>query len=200
VKLDNSSAADVLLASKSPRRRELLRQIGVRFTCISVYVPEEREPEESPRAYVERLAESKAAEGLRCSGGSVPVLGADTIVVMDEQVLEKPRDQHDAVAMLLSLSARVHRVMTAVSLCTADRSLTRCSSTEVRFRAITSDEAERYWHTGEPLDKAGAYGIQGMAAVFVEHIAGSYSAVVGLPLFETQQLLQAFAVPVWNRL
>ncbi|SMF54259.1 septum formation protein [Alteromonadaceae bacterium Bs31] len=191
---------DLLLSSKSPRRRELLQQIGVRFKCISVDVPEQRQESEEAEAYVCRLAQSKAQAGYTAAPElKIPALGSDTIVVCDESVLEKPHDEQHAIEMLCTLAGRSHRVITAVALCDAHACETVCSITEVKFRAISEHEARRYWLSGEPADKAGAYGIQGLAAVFVESITGSYSAVVGLPLFETHQLLERFNVPVWKQ-
>jgi len=193
-------AVDIYLASKSPRRRELLEQIGVRYQCVDVDVPEQRGASESPEQYVLRLAASKARAGSQKLCSSKPVLGSDTIVVIEQQVLEKPVDEDHGVSMLLSLSGRVHRVLTAVSLCVQGECETRIQSTAVRFRCITEQEARAYWCTGEPHDKAGGYAIQGFGAVFIEHIEGSYSGVMGLPLLETAQLLQQFGVGVWNEL
>ncbi len=187
------------MASKSPRRRELLQQIGVRFKCIRVDVPELRKNGEPAEAYVLRLAESKANAGYNAAQDqSVPVLGSDTIVVCDGAVLEKPRDEQHAVEILTALGGRTHQVMTAVSLRSSQAHETVCNISEVSFRSIGEQEARGYWLTGEPADKAGGYGIQGLAAIFVESIKGSYSGVVGLPLFETYQLLARFNVPVWK--
>ena len=185
------------LASQSPRRRELLHQIGVVFDVLSVDVPEEPQAGESPQNYVQRLARSKSEAGARLQPESV-VLGADTIVVAQGRILEKPQDREQAIAMLLTLSASTHHVMTAVSLTLGKRNETRLCISDVSFRAISEAEAKDYWHTGEPKDKAGGYGIQGLGAVFVESIKGSYSNVVGLPLFETHQLLKLFQIPVWR--
>lgn len=185
------------LASKSPRRRELLTQIGVRYEVLAVDVAEEHQPGESADGYVARLATEKAQAGAALAAG-VPVLGADTIVVCDDRILEKPANQADGMSMLMSLAGRDHWVMTAVCMADAQRHQTLCNRTRVRFRAITEQEAEAYWLTGEPVDKAGGYGIQGLGGVFVEAIEGSYTSVVGLPVFETQQLLREFGVPVWQ--
>lgn len=186
----------LLLASSSPRRRELLDQIGVRYRVVEASIPEAPLPDEKPEDYVIRLAESKAR-----AGGDVdadcPALGADTIVVINNAILEKPRDRKHAADMLAQLSGSTHKVMTAVSVCHGERRKTLLNITEVDFREISPEEIERYWQTGEPRDKAGAYGIQGLAGVFVRQIRGSYSSVVGLPLYETQLLLREFAVPVW---
>ena len=192
-----SEEFDLYLASQSPRRRELLSQIGVRFSPLSVDVAEERGPDESPEHYVQRLASEKAQAG-RAIKADKPVLGADTIVVLGNKVLEKPASAEQGINMLMSLSAQVHQVMTAVCLCDDGREEVRLNKTAVRFRHIQLSEAQRYWNTGEPADKAGGYGIQGLGAVFVDSINGSYSAVVGLPLQETSQLLRVFHVPIWQ--
>ncbi|BFM14946.1 Maf family protein [Maricurvus nonylphenolicus] len=198
------------MASQSPRRRELLAQIGVNYETLRVDVPEERQPGESPADYVTRLAADKARAGgeLLLSSGKelAPVLGADTVVVLGDQVLEKPVDAEAGKAMLLQLANREHQVMTAVSFYTPcykqdykpDRQQTMLSVTKVQFRDITAAEAERYWATGEPQDKAGGYGIQGLGAVFVTAIEGSYTGVVGLPIEQTYELLTRFGVPCWQ--
>jgi septum formation protein len=195
--------SSIYLASQSPRRRELLAQIGVCYELISVDVPEEYTHGETPSDYVSRLSTAKAMAGSQfienASMKLQPVLGADTIVVIDENILEKPGSQSEAVDMLLALSGRAHQVMTSVSLCLADQAKTILNTTEVHFRKISPAEAKAYWNTGEPVDKAGGYGIQGLGAVFVEKIQGSYSSVVGLPLLETAQLLSEFHIPVWQK-
>ena len=188
---------DLYLASQSPRRRELLSQIGVRFDVVSVEVPEVRAQGEAPEEYVQRLAQEKAQAGIVQKQGK-PVLGADTIVVLGNKVLEKPETAEQGINMLMSLSSQSHQVMTAVCICDGDRQQLRLNRTLVRFRPIQLSEAQRYWRTGEPTDKAGGYGIQGLGAVFVDSINGSYSSVVGLPLLETSQLLKAFRIPFWN--
>jgi len=188
---------DLYLASQSPRRRELLLQIGVRFDVVSVEVPEVRAQSEAPEEYVQRLAQEKAQAGTVQKQGK-PVLGADTIVVLGNKVLEKPETAEQGINMLMSLSSQSHQVMTAVCICDGDRQQLRLNRTLVRFRPIQLSEAQRYWRTGEPTDKAGGYGIQGLGAVFVDSINGSYSSVVGLPLLETSQLLKAFRIPFWN--
>ncbi|HET7610126.1 MAG TPA: Maf family protein [Gammaproteobacteria bacterium] len=188
----------VYLASASPRRSELLRQIGVRFTVRAAAIPEEQLPRETPEAYVTRLATAKAESVWAVTVGDLrPVLGADTAVVLDGQVLGKPETEAEAAAMLERLSGRTHRVLTAVALRHAGGLETASSETEVRFRATTAAERLAYCRTGEPFDKAGGYGIQGHAAVFVEEIKGSYSGVVGLPLFETAGLLTRCGVDFW---
>lgn len=188
---------DCYLASQSPRRRELLTQIGVKFSVISVDVAEEKQAKESAIEYVKRLACEKAQAG-SASHPDKPVIGADTIVLLDDLVLEKPQSQSHAVEMLCALSNRYHQVITAVALCFAGQTDCCHCITEVKFRDISESEATQYWQTGEPQDKAGAYGIQGLGAVFVENIRGSYSNVVGLPLFETTQLLNNFTIPIWK--
>lgn len=187
------------LASGSPRRRELLTQIGVPFTAISADIDETPLDHETPAAYVERLARGKAEAGRR-SGADGCVLGADTAVVLDGQILGKPRDQADAQAMLMSLSGRDHEVLTAIAVLDDQRCESRVVRSRVRFRPITEPEAAAYWASGEPRDKAGGYGIQGLGAVFVAGLEGSYSAVVGLPLCETAQLLDDFGIPCWQTL
>ncbi len=190
------------LASQSPRRRELLGQIGVHIETLSVDVPEVHTPGESPEAYVSRLALEKSRAGvLRLQALSLPgrpVLGADTIGVCAGRLLEKPLDEEDAVAMLMLMSGRDHLVHTALALSTPTREEVRLVTTEVRFRPFDEAVARRYWATGEPADKAGAYGIQGRGAALVEHINGSYSGVVGLPLAQTCELLDLFGVPYWQ--
>lgn len=190
------------LASGSPRRRELLTQIGVPFTVVSAAIDETPLTNESAASYVERLARGKAAAGhaaLEDASGAC-VLGADTAVILDGQILGKPLDQADALAMLLALSDREHEVLTAIALLDGRRCETRLVSSRVRFRQISADEATTYWHSGEPQDKAGGYAIQGLAAVFVAGLNGSYSAVVGLPVCETAELLGQFGIPCWQNL
>lgn len=191
----------VYLASGSPRRRQLLAQIGVPFQVLSVDVDESAAAGEAPRQYVSRVAEAKAVAGsrlcTRIGDRRRPVLGADTAVVVDGALLGKPADCADAVRMLSLLSARTHEVLTAVALVSGERIMSRLSRSEVTFRAITPQEARDYWMTGEARDKAGAYAIQGFGAVFAAELRGSYSGVMGLPLFETAQLLLSAGVPCW---
>jgi septum formation protein len=190
------------LASQSPRRRELLHQIGVPHQVIRVNVPEVPAPGEEAHTYVQRLANEKAAAGLaaiQAGGlGSVAVLGADTLGLLDDEILEKPRDKADAIAMLKRLSGRSHQVISAVALHSAERRLCGVSVTEVLFRVLDDSELDAYWETGEPCDKAGSYAIQGLGAVFVKEIRGSYSNVVGLPLEVTCELLREFTIPWWQ--
>jgi septum formation protein len=191
----------VYLASASPRRHQLLSQIGVNFQVLSVDVDESVGTGEGAEGYVVRLARAKAAAGLdrRIAPGCAAVLGADTAVVAGGAILGKPTDRKDAERMLGLLSARTHEVLTAVALATEAGVLSHVSRSEVTFREISPDEARDYWDTGESRDKAGAYAIQGYGAVFVSALRGSYSGVMGLPLFETAQLLRAAGVPCWKR-
>lgn len=184
------------LASASPRRRELLASIGVPLTACPVDIDETPLPGESAEAYVTRLAREKALAGARLS--SLPTLGSDTAVVLDGAILGKPEGPAHAAAMLRSLAGREHRVLTAVAVTGPAGLLDACVATTVAMREILDDEIAAYWASGEPADKAGGYAIQGRAAVFVEHIAGSHSAVVGLPLFETAALLRRQGVALWD--
>jgi len=190
------------LASGSPRRRELLTQIGVAFTAIAADIDETPLDNETPSAYVERLARGKAEAGRRAlpAGADGCVLGADTAVVLDGRILGKPLDQADSLGMLMALSGRDHDVLTAIALLDGQRCESRVIGSRVRFRTITAQEALAYWASGEPQDKAGSYGIQGLGAVFVAGLEGSYSAVVGLPLCETAELLGHFGIPCWQTL
>lgn len=188
---------DIYLASASPRRRELLEQIGVRYRQLLVEVPEEQQLDEVPEMYVLRVALEKARAGRAAlaQDDPTPVLGADTAVVIDGEVLGKPRNRADALAMLARLSGQWHQVMSAVAVVGADgEAQSRLSVSAVQFRPVSREEAEAYWETGEPRDKAGGYAIQGRAAVFIERLEGSYSGVMGLPLFETAELLGQFGI------
>ena len=186
----------IYLASASPRRRELLRQIGVRYRLLRLAVDETPLAEESPHAYVARLALLKARSGCARLGRRLPapVLGADTAVVVEGTIFGKPRDRADGLAMLARLSGREHQVLSAVALATPERDAVRVQDSRVRFRALTPAECLAYWDSGEPQDKAGGYGIQGRAAAFIVELQGSYSGVMGLPLFETAELLREFGV------
>jgi septum formation protein len=181
---------DLLLASRSPRRRELLGQLGVSFEVVEIAVDETRCANEPPADYVIRLAEEKAAAGAAAHPGGTAVLGADTAVVVDGETLGKPRDKDQAVDMLTRLSGRVHEVMSGVALWHRGKLRSVISISEVRFRELSPAECAAYWAGGEPRGKAGAYAIQGRAGAFVTHLSGSYSGVVGLPLYETEQLLR----------
>ena len=182
------------LASSSPRRREILEALGLEFTVGSVDIEEALEAGESAVQMVLRLAIAKAAAA--AVEPTRLVIGADTAVVMDGDVLGKPRGQEDAIAMLLKLSGRRHRVLTGVALHGSGSVQTALSSTDVLFREISRDEALAYWQSGEPSDKAGSYGIQGRGGAFVASISGSYSGVVGLPVYETAELLRAAGIDI----
>lgn len=190
------------LASQSPRRRELLQQIGVVHAVINAAIPEQPAAGETALDYVQRLAREKAAAGfaqvLQQNLPLAPVLGADTLGLLDGEILEKPRDQVHAYSMLRQLSGRTHQVITAVALHSSSRQALRVSTTDVTFRELTDAEIAAYWATGEPCDKAGSYAIQGLGAVFVQEIRGSYSCVVGLPIEATCELLREFSVPWWT--
>ncbi|ELY5829118.1 nucleoside triphosphate pyrophosphatase [Cronobacter turicensis] len=183
---------DLYLASGSPRRQELLGMLGVTFERLVPGVEEQRAPQEAPQDYVTRLARDKARAGVALAARDLPVLGADTIVVLNGDVLEKPRDAAHAAEMLRRLSGQTHEVMTAVALADKQRVRERLVMTRVTFRALTAQDIAAYVESGEPMDKAGAYGIQGLGGCFVRRIEGSYHAVVGLPLVETWELLSEF--------
>ena len=189
------------LASRSPRRRELLTQAGFNYAELpkgAADVDETPKAGEAAEDYVLRVARDKAAAGWRAVAthglAALPVLTADTTVVLDGAILGKPDDARHAVAMLAQLSAREHQVLTAVALANAAGVTTRLSVSTVEFRTIAPAEIEHYVATGEPLDKAGAYGVQGRAAIFIRAIRGSYSGIMGLPLFETAELLGALGI------
>jgi septum formation protein len=182
----------IWLASASPRRSALLSQIGVPHQVRPVDIDESQRPGELPLDYVRRLAIAKA-EALwdrLPAAERAPVLGSDTTVALGDDVLGKPRDRDDALRILRRLSARTHQVYTAVAVRHDDGCDCRVSISDVSMRALREEEIAAYWESGEPADKAGAYGIQGLAAVFIERITGSYSGIVGLPLFETGELLR----------
>ena len=191
----------IYLASKSPRRRELLGQLGVKYETISVEIDEAPRCGEAPEVYVLRMALEKARAGLMLADGVLPVLGADTSVVVEGRILGKPKDKADGLAMLASLSGRRHQVLTAVALVEPGlegRQVTRLSVSHVSFRDLSDAECETYWATGESADKAGAYAVQGYAAAFIDHLDGSFSGVMGLPLFETAELLKEFGVNIYQ--
>lgn len=180
------------LASGSPRRQELLTQLGVSFERIVTGIEEKRAEGENAQQYVSRLAREKAQAGVASVPRDLPVLGADTIVILNGEVLEKPHDADHAARMLRKLSGQTHQVMTAVALADRQHVLDCLVVTEVTFRVLTDDDIAAYIASGEPMDKAGAYGIQGLGGCFVRKIHGSYHAVVGLPLVETYELLSNF--------
>ncbi|MFY2645381.1 Maf family protein [Achromobacter insuavis] len=201
---DANTPARLYLASASPRRRELLTQIGLAHEVLRVPAPpgedEPQHPGESAADYVQRTARDKAERGrdwLRAQALPVlPLLAADTTVILDGQVLGKPADRDDAIRILRALSGQTHQVHTAVALWTGDRLLEAVSITHVRMRPLELDEIARYCDSGEPFGKAGAYGIQGLAGTFVANIDGSYTGVMGLPLFETANLLRAAGIAI----
>jgi len=184
----------IYLASKSPRRRALIARLGVDFDVLDVEVAEIRSADERAEAYVQRVALDKARAGLAVAPDDAVVLGADTEVVLDGEVFGKPRDEDDAAAMLRRLSGRTHEVLTAVSLISTTLETHALSRTEVRFCELTDADIAAYIASGEPMGKAGAYAIQGGAERFVHHLAGSYSGVMGLPLFETCALVRLFNI------
>lgn len=180
------------LASRSPRRSQLLQQLGLDFQVLDIDVPEVRDPAETAVAYVARVAADKARAGREQRGGDDDwILAADTEVVLDDQVFGKPADAEAAAAMLARLSDRTHQVVSCLHLLGPQGARTACCQSLVRFAALTSAEIRAYVATGEPYGKAGGYAIQGRAAAFVEHLDGSYSGVMGLPLFETARLLRS---------
>ena len=180
------------LSSGSPRRQELLTQLGLSFERIVTGIEETRAEGESAQQYVSRLAREKAQAGVAQVPRDLPVLGADTIVILNGEVLEKPHDGEHAFRMLRKLSGQTHQVMTAVALADRQHVLDCLVVTDVTFRVLTDEDIAGYITSGEPMDKAGAYGIQGLGGCFVRKINGSYHAVVGLPLVETYELLSNF--------
>ncbi len=190
--MQSSSKPLIYLASASPRRSALLSQVGVAHAVQPVDIDEGVRPGESPDAYVCRLAAEKAAtlwERL-APQQRLPVLAADTSVAVDDEILGKPTDENDEIRMLRRLSGRAHRVYTAIALKHAHGCPAKLNVSEVLFRTLTDAEIRDYWRTGEPADKAGGYAVQGLAALFIERISGSFSGIMGLPLFETGELLR----------
>lgn len=189
----------IYLASSSPRRRQLLEQIGVRYVVVDIDVAEQRHADEVPEMYVLRLALDKARAGRRMMGnkGRLPVLGADTAVVIGDEILGKPADQREGMAMLEKLSGRTHHIYTAVALI-SDAEETRLSVSAVTFRETSHAERMAYCASGEGVDKAGGYAIQGRAAAFVSRLEGSYSGVMGLPLYETAELLMDAGINIFE--
>ncbi|KZZ41737.1 septum formation protein Maf [Thalassolituus sp. HI0120] len=194
------------LASASPRRRELLTQIGVQFELAPVDIDETPKPGEGAQSYVERLAREKAvtslaairADGDNNDASRAVVLGSDTSVIINNEILTKPEDTTDAKRMLQRLSGNSHQVFTAVAVVSQQKQSIISVTTDVCFRPLSDDEIDAYIATGEPMDKAGSYGIQGKGAILVDKISGSYSNVVGLPLTETAALLKSFNIEVWS--
>lgn len=193
-----TDSALLYLASASPRRRELLEQIGVAVQVVRCAVDEQVWPDEPASTYVQRVTRTKVLAGVAQAPTDAVVLAADTAVVLDEQILGKPTGRGHALDMLRALSGREHEVLTAVAVARGADVRLQQVTTRVRFRPLSETEIAAYWDSGEPQDKAGGYGIQGLGAVFVEHLVGSYSAVVGLPLMETASLLAGFGIRCWQ--
>ncbi len=191
----------IILASASPRRRELLDQIGVTYIVCPVDIDETPYAEENAYEYVKRVAAEKSAACIKTVCSKLPVLAADTTVAIDRDILGKPKNKMHATEMLTRLSGKIHSVYSSVSI-RRPESLDEqghfliVSETEVKFRKITEQEIQSYWQTGEPQGKAGAYAIQGLASIFVESIKGSFSGVMGLPLFETAELLSKQGIKI----
>ena len=183
----------VYLASKSPRRAELLQQIAVKYSVVNVDIDETPLRSELPLDYVRRMALEKARAGWLCCDQQMPVLGADTAGVFAGEILGKPKDKQSGLEMLRRLSGQCHTILSGVCLKFGQHELVSISESTVQFKPLSKTVLDAYWDSGEPADKAGAYGIQGLAAVFVEELRGSYSGVVGLPLAETYQLLEQMA-------
>ena len=182
----------LILASQSPRRQELLAQLGYQFECMSADIDESQLMDENPSHYVSRLALAKAQHIAKNQPETTIVLGSDTTVVYQNTILGKPQNLAESITMLTMLSDNTHQVLTSVGVVQGDKKKVITVTTDVTFKALTESEMINYWHTNEPQDKAGSYGIQGIGGQFVTHLNGSYSAVVGLPLFETAQLLTEF--------
>lgn len=188
----------LVLASASERRAALLRQLQLSFRVAAQQIDESPRQHEPPSAHVQRLAREKAQAGWRSGTDGLPVVGADTIVVQGQAIYGKPANRSQALKMLGHLSGRAHRVMTAVTVVQGEKMESAVSESQVRFRPISQAEMIAYWDSGEPVDKAGAYAIQGLGGMFVEELRGSYSGVVGLPLYETAQLLSHFGIKMLN--
>lgn len=182
--------AQLILASASPRRKELLAQLDIQCFVKSVDIDETPLPNELPLEYVQRVAAEKSAACLAIYDGELPILAADTSVALNNRIMGKPENQQHAQEMLLELSGTTHQVYSAISLRRNSKHWEAVNITEVTFRKLTLAEIAAYWQTGEPCDKAGGYAIQGLGSIFIEKISGSFSAVMGLPLFETAQLLE----------
>jgi len=187
--------AQLILASASPRRAELLEQLKLNYTIKAVDIDESPHKEESPLHYVQRIAAEKSAACRALDDSNLPILSADTAVILDKQIMGKPENQQHAQEMLLQLSGKTHQVYTAISL-RGSQHWQAVNVTDVTFRAIHADEIRAYWQTHEPTDKAGGYAIQGLGSVFIQSIQGSFSAVMGLPLFETAELLAQQGIKV----
>jgi len=185
----------LILASQSPRRKELLSQLGYQFQTISADIDESTIENESPSDYVLRLAIEKAKVVSKNQAVDCVVLGSDTSVIFEQHILGKPENIEECCQQLLMLSNNTHQVLTAIAAVANNEIFSAVISTDVTFKSLSVEEIKRYWHTSEPQDKAGSYGIQGIGGQFVKQINGSYSAVVGLPLYETAQLLAKLNLP-----
>lgn len=192
------SRPDLILASSSPRRRELLEQIGVTFEVMPSEIPEVPASHELPEDYVRRIAHEKAL-AIRSRSVDLPILSADTEVVLDGEIFGKPLNEEHAREMLGKLSGREHFVLSAVSLVFGETHHEAFSMTQVHFKTLNPSEIKAYWETGEPLGKAGAYAVQGMGALFIERLSGSFSGVMGLPLHETATLLRKIGIDPLSR-
>jgi len=190
-----SAPPQITLASSSSRRRELLDQIQVSYEVLAVDIDESHLQGESAEQFVRRLAIEKAQAGFR-QLPLRPVLGSDTIVISNQQIIGKPQDRQDGIQMLSMLSGTSHQVMTAVAVCNNETVHCLLNTSEVVFAELNRAQIEAYWDTGEPVDKAGAYGIQGIAAQFIKNINGSYSGIMGLPLYETAELLKQCGIEI----
>jgi len=197
----------IYLASQSPRRRALIEQLGIRYQTLNVEVDESPHSREAPVDFVERLALQKARAGWQLAAKPMaPVVGADTCIVLDGEIVGKPESQQQGIALLKRYSGRAHEVYTGVAIVgsgTDDQEpeimhYVRTNISTVTFRAITNEECEQYWKSGEPIGKAGGYAIQGLASVFIEKLEGSYSGVMGLPLFEFAELISLFGIKILN--
>jgi len=191
-----NQCADIYLASRSPRRQELLQQIHIGYRLLDIDIPEVPNKTEPADIFVQRMALAKARAGLNQlqNNDPLPVLGADTIVVVDGEIMGKPIDKKHAIGMLQRLSNREHDVFSSVALINHEQKIVKLNKNKVTFRALSDEDIETYWTSGECQDKAGAYGIQGKAAAFIKNLSGSYSGVMGLPLFETSEVLQLFGI------
>ena len=198
----------IYLASQSPRRRALIEQLGIQYQTLNVKIDESPQPGEAPADFVMRLAKEKACAGWQMvAEQSIPVVGADTCIVLDQQIIGKPENRKQGIELLKRYSGRAHQVITGVAMVGLDARKhdtnmvqhIRVNTSTVTFRTITDDECEQYWQTGEPIGKAGGYAIQGKAAVFIEKLEGSYSGVMGLPLFEFAELIAMFGIQIFDK-
>jgi septum formation protein len=191
----NSEYSSIVLASSSPRRRELLQQLGVDFHVVAADIEEQARPGEKPGDFVLRMAHEKALEVMQKVGSSLPVLGSDTAVILNGQILGKPQNRSDAIGMLSSLSGKTHEVYSAVAVAVSETEIHEALNvTKVTFSNLEPDWIDSYCNSGDPMDKAGAYGVQGRAAEKISRIEGSFYGVMGLPLYETAQLLKSAGV------